>query len=121
MHLSIDCLTKLTPHEQMQHPHPSAPPLPQGQQHGNLACLQNPGQVLGMAPGLIREQCNIEGVNVRAIADCGAAASVGAREFAYTVYKTGEVVWREGVSDLLSLHGFGGIKVQLCEITSLQK
>ncbi len=37
------------------------------------------------------------------------------REFAYTVYKTGEAVWREGASDLLSLHGFSGIKVQLCE------
>ncbi len=64
---------------------------------------------------LIHEQCNIEGVNVRAIADCGAAASVVTQEFAYAIYKTGEAVWREGASDLLSLHGFGGIKVPLCE------
>ncbi len=88
----------------------------QQQQRGNLACLQNPGQVPGMALGLIHEQCNIEGVNVRAIADCSAAASVVTREFAYAIYKSGEAVWREGASDLLSLHGFGGIKVPLCEM-----
>ncbi len=68
-----------------------------------------------MAPGLIHEQCNVEGVNIRAIADCGAAASVVTREFAYAVYKTGEAIWQEGASDLLSLHGFGGLKVPLYE------
>ncbi len=68
-----------------------------------------------MAPGLIHEQCNIEGVNIRAFADCRAAASVVTQEFAYAIYKKGEAVWREGASNLLSLHGFGGIKVLLCE------
>ncbi len=68
-----------------------------------------------MAPGLIQEQCGIEGVSIKAIADCGAAASVVTWEYAYSVYKTGEAVWREGASDLLSLHRFRGMKVQLYE------
>ncbi len=68
-----------------------------------------------MAPGLIQEQCDIEGVSIKAIADCRAAASVVTREFAYSIYKTGEAVWREGASDLLSFHGFRGMKVQLYE------
>ncbi len=93
-HLSINCPNKPSPRDQM-HPQPSAPPLQNGQQQGNLGCLQNLDQVLGMAPGLIHEQCNIEGVNIRAIADCRAAASVVTREFAYAVYKTGKAVWRE--------------------------
>ncbi|MCP4524726.1 MAG: hypothetical protein GY833_02255, partial [Aestuariibacter sp.] len=42
-------------------------------------------------------------------------ASVVTREFAYAIYKTGKAIWREGASDLLSLHGFGGIRVPLCE------
>ncbi|MCP4547139.1 MAG: retroviral-like aspartic protease, partial [bacterium] len=77
--------------------------------------MQNPDSVPGMAPGLLHEQCNIEQVNVRAIADCGAAASVVTREFAYHVYQNGDAIWREGASNLLSLHGFGGIQVPLCE------
>ncbi|MCP4539893.1 MAG: hypothetical protein GY832_22365, partial [Chloroflexi bacterium] len=118
-HLSINCPTKPTPQQQMRQP-PNAPAAavvagPPGPQQGNLECLQNPGQVPGMAPGLIHEQCNIEGVNVRAIADSGAAASVVTREFAYSVYKQGDATWREGASNLLSLHGFGGIRVPLCE------
>ncbi len=68
-----------------------------------------------MAPGLIREQCDVKGVSIRAIADCRAAASVVTQEFANSIYKTGRAVWREGASDLLSLHGFGGMKVQLYE------
>ncbi len=66
-----------------------------------------------MAPGLIQEECEIEDVTIKAIADCGAAASVVTREFTYSVYKTGEEVWREGASNLLSLHGFGGMCIQL--------
>ncbi len=94
VHLSIDCPNKPSPRHQMHLP-PSAPLLQQGQQQGNLGCLQNPDQVPGMAPGLIHEQCDIEGVNIRAIADCRAAASVVTREFAYAVYKTSEAIWRE--------------------------
>ncbi len=48
--------------------------------------------------------------------DCRATASVVTREFAYVVYKTRKAIWREGASDLLSLHCFGGIKVPLCEM-----
>ncbi len=74
------------------HLHPSAPMLLQGQQHGNLGSLQNLDQVPGMAPGLIQEQCDIEGVNIRAIADCGAAVSVVTREFAYSI-STRQAKW----------------------------
>ncbi len=120
-HLSIDCPTKLTPNEQLCVAPSLQAPAPNGQQQrqqqqADIDCLQNPGQVPGMAPSLIHEQCNVEGVNVRAIADCGAAASVVTQEFAYAVYLTGEAIWREGASDLLSLHGSGGIKVPLCEM-----
>ncbi|MCP4537527.1 MAG: hypothetical protein GY832_10305, partial [Chloroflexi bacterium] len=50
-HLSINCPNKPSPQEQL-HPLPSTPPVQNGQQQqrGNLACLQNPGQVPGMAP-----------------------------------------------------------------------
>ncbi len=68
-----------------------------------------------MAPGLIQEECDIEDVSIKAIADCRAAASVVTWEFAYSVYKGGEAVWREGASNLLSLHGFRGMHVHIYE------
>ncbi len=86
------------------------------QKKGDQLCLQNPNQVLGMAPGLIQEECDIEDVSIKAIADCRAATSVVTREFAYSVYKGGEAVWREGASNLLSLHGFGGMHVHIYEM-----
>ncbi|MCP4600888.1 MAG: hypothetical protein GY847_10210, partial [Proteobacteria bacterium] len=73
----------------------AAAAIPSGPQHRVMGCLQNPDAVPGMAPGLIHEQCNIEQVNVRAIADCGSAASVVTQEFAYAVYQSGDAIWRE--------------------------
>ncbi len=80
---------------------------------GNLGYLQNPQCVSGTVPGLIHEECHIENVWIRAITDSRAAVSVITREFAYNVYKN-EAVWREGASNLLSLHGFG-TKVSIYE------
>ncbi len=73
-------------------PLPTAGPLPTQHMQGAHYCMQNPNQVPGMAPGLIQEECDIEGVHVKAIADCRAAASVVTQEFDYSVYKTGEAV-----------------------------
>ncbi len=38
------------------------------------------------------------------------------QEFTYSVYKGGEAVWREGASNLLSLHGFGGMHIHIYEM-----
>ncbi len=86
VHLSIDCPNKPMPKEQLQQQ--PMPPQPTQQQQGAHYCLQNPNHVPGMAPGLIQEECEIEGVSNKAIADCRAATSVVTQEFAYSVYKT---------------------------------
>ncbi len=57
----------------------------------------------------------IDGVDMQACVDTGAAANVCTREEAYKVYINGEAIFQEGASELLSLQAFGGGKVELEE------
>ncbi len=57
----------------------------------------------------------IDGVEMQACIDTGAAANVCTREEAYKVYMNGEAIFQEGAKDLLSLTAFGGGKVELEE------
>ncbi len=55
----------------------------------------------------------IDGVEMKACIDTGAAANVCTREEAYKVYMNGEAIFQEGAWELLSLTAFGGGKVEL--------
>ncbi len=50
---------------------------------------------------------------VQATMDCATAASVCDQETAYKVFQKGKAVFCEGAKDLLSLHAFGGINIEL--------
>ncbi|MCP4603890.1 MAG: hypothetical protein GY847_25780, partial [Proteobacteria bacterium] len=62
---------------------------------------------------MIQEPAEIEGVQVKATMDCGAAASVCDREVAFEVLEKGEAVFCSGAHKLLSLHAFGGVNIKI--------
>ncbi len=81
----------------------------------NVGALECPSDVPGLVSSMITIPVMIDGVQMTACIGTRAAANVCTREEAYKVYMSGEVIFREGAKELLSLMAFGGGKVHIEE------
>ncbi len=64
----------------------------------NVGALECPGEVPGLVSSMITVPVVIDGVEMTACVDTGAAANVCTREEAYKVYMNGEAIFQEGAS-----------------------
>ncbi len=71
--------------------------------------------VRGLPSNMVHVEASIDGVTVNAFIDTGAAANVCTHQVAYAICLSGQAVFQEGASHLLSLTAFGGSKADLYE------
>ncbi len=81
----------------------------------NMGALECPSEVPGLVSLMITVPFVIDGVEMTACINTGAAANVCTGEEAYKVYMNGEVIFQEGARGLLCLTAFGGGKVDIEE------